>query len=167
MHDPRAALSTIGQYDRLFAHGALESEAASIRVEAVIQLDDRRTALVLLDGMRAFPDPLGMDLLLVRAELRASHERWRDALLDFTQVLDSQGPSMANRASERALYGRAVCLGRLGQDARARVDLVAYQRRFPTGRFASEVIRLLDEPGRQKRRNVLDGRDTKQAEENK
>ncbi len=145
MHDPRGALATLGQYDHAFPHGALESEALSARLEAVLQLRDLKTALALLDGVVTFSDPLGPDMLLTRAELRASDGRCREALADFTQTLESQGVSRAKPAIERALYGRAVCFGRLGQDVRGRADLVTYQQRFPDGRFATEVARLLND----------------------
>ncbi len=141
-HDPRAALAALDRYAQAFPHGVLETEAFRTRVEAVIRLDDLKTALALLDGKRAGTDALGTDLLLTRAELRAAVDRFREALGDFDRVLDSAAAHAAG-AEERALYGRAVCLGRLAENARARAELLAYQRRFPNGRFAAEVQRLL------------------------
>ena len=94
--------------------------------------------------MPGLSDEPRTNLLLTRAELRAAAGRFREALADFTQVVDGEGGAPA--ASERALYGRAVCLGRLAEDDRARADLLAYERRFPNGRFAAEVHRLLSEP---------------------
>jgi tetratricopeptide (TPR) repeat protein len=142
-NDPRAALATLERYSREFPHGVLESEALRTRAEAIIQLDDRKAALALLDGQLALPDALGVDLLLTRAELRAAAGRFREALADFTQVLELANHLLGEGGDERALYGRAVCLGHLSQDERARVDLLAYQQRFPTGKFAVEVQRLL------------------------
>ena len=142
--DPRAALVTLEAYARAFPHGVLETEASRTRLEAVIRLDDRKAALALLDAMPGLSDEPGTDLLLTRAELRAAAGRFREALADFTQVVEGEGGAPA--ASERALYGRAVCLGRLAEDDRARADLLAYERRFPDGRFATEVRRLLSEP---------------------
>jgi len=142
--DPRAALVTLDAYGRAFPHGVLETEAVRTRVEAVIRLDDRKAALALLDTMPGVSNEPGTDLLLTRAELRAAAGRFREALSDFTQVVEEEGGAPA--ASERALYGRAVCLGRLAEDDRARADLLAYERRFPSGRFAAEVRRLLSEP---------------------
>lgn len=145
-NDPRAALATLDRYAQAFPHGVLETEAQRTRVEAVIQLGDLKTALALLEGKAALSDPLGPDLLLTRAELRAAAGRFREALADFNTVVDSAaGPHVAG-GDERALYGRAVCLGRLAQDERARIDLHAYQKRFPNGRFAAEVQRLLTGP---------------------
>ena len=146
--DPRAALSTLDGYAQMFPHGVLETEALHTRLEAVIRLDDRKAALALLDTMPGLSDALGTDLLLTRAELRAAAGRFREALADFTQILDGEGGTRAAGASERALYGRAICLGHLAEDDRARADLLAYQRKFPDGRFASEVRRLLSGPAR-------------------
>ena len=137
--DARAALSTLDQYVQHFPHGVLESESMRARLEALVQVNDLKTALSLLDGKRTFTDPLDFDLLLTRAELRASADRCREAVGDFAQVLGAR----AERSMERALYGRAVCLGRLGLDDRSRADLLTYQRQFPRGRFLPEVKRLL------------------------
>jgi hypothetical protein len=145
-NDPRGALSTLDRYAQEFPHGVLETEALRTRVEAVIQLDDLKTALALLDGKSVLTEGLGPDLQLTRAELRAAAGRFREALADFNQVVDSAAGPLVAGGDERALYGRAVCLGRLAQDERARVDLLAYQRRFPNGRFALEVRRLLAGP---------------------
>ena len=142
--DPRAALGTLDAYARAFPHGVLETEALRTRLEAAVRLDDRNTALALLDAMPGLSDEPGADLLLTRAELRAAAGHFREALADFNKVVEGEGGALA--ASERALYGRAVCLGRLAEDDRARADLLAYERRFPSGRFATEVRRLLSEP---------------------
>ena len=141
--DPRGALATLDAYARAFPRGVLETEALRTRAEAVIRLDDRRTALALLDAMPGLADSPGTDLLLTRAELRAAGGRFREALADFTRIVDGEGGARA--ASERALYGRAVCFGRLADGDRARADLLVYQQRFPGGRFAVEVRRLLSE----------------------
>ncbi len=141
--DPRAALSTLDRYAQAFPHGVLENEAWRTRVEAAIQLQDLKTALKLLDSRPSSADPLAGDLLLMRAELRAAAGHFSEALADFNRVLESADGPLAAGGDERALYGRAVCLGRLAQDERARVDLLAYQKRFPSGRFAGEVQRLL------------------------
>jgi hypothetical protein len=141
-HDPAGALALLDEYARAFPHGILETEASNARLEAVIELDDRDTALHLLDGRSAFPGRLGAQQLLTRAELRASARRYADALGDFDRLLARPGASEPADL-ERALYGRAVCLGHLGRDERARADLVTYQRRFPGGKYAAEVARLL------------------------
>lgn len=149
--DPRAALVTLDRYVQMFPHGVLASESARTRLEAVLQLNDLGRALSLLDGKTAFAGPLDADLLLTRAELRAGAGRCSDAVADFTRALEDQKRRRTDGGSERALYGRAVCLGRLRQDDRARADLVNYLGHFPAGRFAFEARRLLegrDVPGR-------------------
>jgi hypothetical protein len=142
-NDARAALATLDRHAREFPHGVLETEALRTRVEAVIQLGDLKAALRILDGKTASTEALGADLTLTRAELRAAAGRFREALSDFTEVVDGAAGPLVAGGDERALYGRAVCLGRLAQDDRARADLLAYQKRFPEGRFALEVKRLL------------------------
>jgi hypothetical protein len=117
----------------------LENEALRTRVEATMALPDPRAALALLDGKDSFRGALGADLLIARAELRSNAGRCTDALGDFTQVLAG---TPARDVEERALFGDAVCLLRLGQDQRAQRDLAAYRQKFPRGRFSSEVDRL-------------------------
>jgi hypothetical protein len=142
-HDARGALTLLDQYASGYPHGVLASEALSARLEAVIALDDRKAALRLLDDRSAFPGRLGTEQLLTRAELRASAGRYADALVDFDQLLGPSAAAAMPGTLDRALYGRAVCLGHLGREDRARADLQAYQRRYPSGRYASEVGRLL------------------------
>jgi len=141
-HDARAALALLDQYDRTYTRGILSAEARSARLEATLQLGDRPGALALLDQRATFGGRLGAEQLLTRAELRASVGRYADALADFDRVLAASGaPQPA--ALERALYGRAVTLGHLGRDQQARLDLETYRQRFPAGKFAAEVMRLL------------------------
>jgi hypothetical protein len=141
-HDPAGAVALLDQYARAFPRGVLAPEAASARLEAALAMNDRRTALGLLDARATFPGRLGADQLLTRAELRASTGRYADALGDFDGVLAPKAAAPAADA-ERALYGRAVCFGHLGRDERARADLTTYRERFPAGPHAAEVARLL------------------------
>jgi Tetratricopeptide repeat len=142
-HDARGALKLLDQYASTFPGGVLVSEALSARLEAVLQLDDRAAALRLLDDRSAFAGRLGAEQLLTRAELRASAGRYADALVDFDRLLGPLQNAAAPGTLDRALYGRAVCLGHLGRDDRARADLEAYRNRYPSGRYAAEVSRLL------------------------
>lgn len=141
-HDPRGALALLDQYAQTYPHGVLASESRSARIEAFLKLDDRGGALTLLDERTTFAGRLGAEQLLTRAELRASVGRYADALGDFDRLLTPSGPQAAS-SIERALYGRAVTLGHLGRDQRARADLQDYQHRFPAGKNAAEVARLL------------------------
>jgi hypothetical protein len=140
--NPGAALAMLDQHDRQFPRGLLRAEALRARAEALIASNDLEGALALLDSQGPLADLPGADLLLARAELRASKGRYQEAVADFGALLERADHPLPD-GDERALYGRAVCLGHLGQDARARADLRDYQRRFPRGRFAGEVDRLL------------------------
>lgn len=145
-HDPRGALVLLDEYARAYPRGVLASESRSARLEALLKLDDRQGALALLDERPTFAGRLGAEQLLTRAELRASVGRYADALGDFDRLLAQSSTFAAAPspgAGERALYGRAVTLGHLGRDDRARADLEAYLRRFPGGKHAAEVARLL------------------------
>jgi hypothetical protein len=142
-HNAPAALGLLDEYTGRFPHGVLEPEALRARLEAVIQMDDRETALKLLDARHGFSGRLGSELLLTRAELRANAGRHADALADFQRLVVLGGSATDDETSERSLYGHAVCLGHLGRDAEARADLVVYQQRFPGGKHAVEVTRLL------------------------
>ncbi|HSS39512.1 MAG TPA: tetratricopeptide repeat protein, partial [Polyangia bacterium] len=142
-HDARGALKLLDQYASAYPRGVLASEALTARLEAVIQLDDRAAALRLLDDRSAFAGRLGAEQLLTRAELRASAGRYADALVDFDRLLGPAAGAATPATADRALYGRAVCLGHLGRDDRARADLEAYRKRYPAGRYAAEVSRLL------------------------
>jgi TolA-binding protein len=78
---------------------------------------------------------------VVRGELRARAQRWREAAADFDQALAHASGTSAWQ--ERALWGRAVARTQAGDQAGARADLQLYLGRYPTGRFASEATRLL------------------------
>ena len=138
--DPRAALATLDRYARLFPRGVLEDEALRTRVEATMALPDARAALVLLDGRTSFRGTLGADLLIARAELRANAGRCADARGDFAQVLAG---APARDVEERASSAkRSACSAWGWVGARAEEDIAAYRRRFPHGRFSSEIERL-------------------------
>jgi hypothetical protein len=143
--DPRGALALLDRYADAFPRGVLEPASMRARLEALLQLNDRAAALALLDGRRSFSGRLGAEDQLIRAELRASAGRHADARADFDALL---GPAFASAhlsadILERSLYGRAVCLGHLNQDERARADLRLYLQRFPSGKHAREAARLL------------------------
>ena len=165
-NDPRAALSTLDRYAREFPHGVLETEALRTRVEAVIRLDDRKTALALLEGKPALSDGLGADLLLTRAELRAAAGRFREALDDFTAGRRRRGRSPGGRRGRtcplrsRRVSGSPVA-GRARPRGSARLPATiskrAVRRRGPAS--AGWPRR------RRSARNLFEARDTKRAKE--
>ena len=143
-HDPRAALTTLDRLDQTYPGGVLAPEALATRIEAALAMNDLATATKLVDAAAPPAGRAGAALLVVRAELRARAGRCDEATRDFVRVLDTTSAG-AGDLHERALYGRGVCLGHLGQAAAARRDLTAYLREHPNGRFSGEARRLLDQ----------------------
>jgi TolA-binding protein len=148
-HDPRAAIATLDRLAQTYPGGVLAPEALATRIEAALAMNDLATATKLVETAAPPPGRAGAALLVVRAELRARAGRCDAATRDFALVLDGTSASAgAGDLHERALYGRGVCLGHLGQAAGARRDLAAYLREHPNGRFSAEARRLLAEtPG--------------------
>ena len=140
-HDPVAALDILARHAALFPHSPLASERSVLEVEALLALGRRDEALARLDGMSLDNTPRSAERHVVRGELRARAQRWREAAADFDQVLEhGKGTSVWQ---ERALWGRAVARTRTGDEGAARADLHTYLQLYPTGRFASEAARLL------------------------
>ena len=132
-----AALAEIEAYLERFPRGVLVAEARLLRVDALLALGRRGDALVALDGLDLQGQPRGLELRLLRAELRARGSCAR-ALADFSAVL-SDGQGVAGQLAERALHGRAVCHLRLGDTIAARRDFKLYLQQFPRGRHAAEA----------------------------
>jgi hypothetical protein len=128
----------LGTYDATFPHGVLSLEARVLRIDALLALGKRSEALALLDTMPLDRVGRGVELRLVRAELRASGD-CGSALPDFDRVL--AGGSAAS-VEERALRGRSLCRASLGDTAGARGDAERYLAKYPTGRFVSELRTL-------------------------
>jgi hypothetical protein len=135
-HDPRAALAALDEHTLRFPNSALTLEADVTRVDALLALDRRPAALAVLERMRVPATARGMELTLLRAELRAGAKRCAEATADFTRLLEA---NPAGAVAERALYGRAACQLASGNQTLARADLRAYLARFPNGRFATAV----------------------------
>ena len=143
-HDPRAAVATLDRLAQTFPDGVLAPEALATRIEAALAMNDLATATKLVETAAPPPGRAGAALLVVRAELRARAGRCDAATRDFARVLDAASAGAGGGdLHERALYGRGVCLGHLGQAAGARRDLAAYLREHPNGRFSDEARRLL------------------------
>lgn len=136
-HDARRALSVLDDYDRRFAQGTLVLEATSARTQALLQLGDHTHALVLLDrlplGHKGYP----VELRIVRGELRSLAGRCSEALLDFDAVL-ARGAAPDEVA--RALFGRASCRARTGDNAGAEADRRRYLKEFPQGPAAGQLL---------------------------
>ena len=141
--DARGALSILDEHDVRFAGAALAPEATLARIEALIKVHRNADALSRLDGITPSPMGIGRDLLIARAELRATAGRCAMAAVDFEALL--RGTPAFDAITERALWGRASCRARSADATGARVDLQAYLSRFPSGRFARDARAALGE----------------------
>jgi hypothetical protein len=139
--DPRAALTALDRRDREFPRGLLDREAALARVEALMALGQSGNALAILDRLRLSDRETDRRVSVLRAELRARGRRCADAIADFDAALGGAGD---DDVAARALYGRALCRGRVGDAAGARHDLVDYLSRFPAGADRDAAVRALD-----------------------
>jgi hypothetical protein len=146
-HDPRTALALLAEHGRQFPAGAFASEAAMLRVEALLDVGRQTEALAILDQLPFETSPNRDEQIVVRGELRAATGRWRDAREDFDKLLGGHalpsGSAKARNIRERALWGRAAARSRLGDQVGARADLALYLRLFPNGRFAGPAGALL------------------------
>jgi tetratricopeptide (TPR) repeat protein len=136
--DAEQALAILDQHRAEFGtSGVLTSEANVTRIEALLQLGRHIQALALLDAQSLSATGVGREMLVARAELRADKGRRASALHDFDLLLRAD-PS-DDLVSERALYGRAVCLGKMGNWEEARKDFERYLASFPDGKFADKA----------------------------
>jgi len=139
--DPAGALAILARHEAQFPQSPLASERSVLEVEALLALGRNDEALLRLDRMSLDYTPRSAERYVVRGELRARAQRWREAGADFDQALaHGRGTSLWQ---ERALWGRAVTRTRAGDQTGARADLQLYLQIYPTGRFASEAARLL------------------------
>ncbi len=141
--DGGAALRSLDSYQQRFPKGLLTEEAQAARIDALLMLDHRSEALALLEQTQFQRLGRGGELRVVRAELRSSAGRCREALADFAAVLTSTAAPAPPPVAERALYGQASCYTQLADASRARAALEQYLTRFPTGRFAEAARRSL------------------------
>lgn len=132
-NDPHAAVATLEQYEARFHDGALSREATVTRIDALLALGRRGEVLKVLEGVELGTLPRRIELQVLRGELLSEAGRCASGLGDFDQVL------LVPRAAaieERALFGRAVCRGAVGDQSGHTSDLKSYLDRFPDGRFA-------------------------------
>jgi hypothetical protein len=146
-HDARSALALLAQHAERFPKGALHAEEDMLRIEALLALGKRDEALGILDRVSIASLPNRDEQLVVRGELRAAKQRWREAKQDFDEALEAHvlpaTSAKARAIQERALWGRASARSRLGDQPGARADLDLYLRHFPGGRFARPAASLL------------------------
>ena len=117
--------------------GVLVPEANATRIEALLQLGRHSQALALLDAQTPNTNGVGREMLVARAELRADRGRRAAALHDFDLLLRADAPD--DSVTERALYGRAACRGKMGNWEGARKDFERYLATFPDGKFTDKA----------------------------
>lgn len=137
--DASAALRSLDDYDRRFPKGVLRSESRVARVEALLTLDRRKEALRLLETAEG-GSALTRDVRVTRGELLVESDRCAGALRDFDSVLAARD---SDAAGGRALYGRAGCRIRSGDNQGARRDLVRYLAVHADGPSAAAARRAL------------------------
>ena len=139
--DAVAALAALDERDRQYGAGALGTEAALARAEALLLLGRTDEALPILVALRDPRTGLTPDVRVARAELLARARRCAEAVADFDALL---APSAPRATRERALYGRASCRLQLEHADGAQVDLGQYLKEYPQGRFAPAVREALE-----------------------
>jgi hypothetical protein len=154
-HQPGKALAVLDEYMARYPRGALRPEATRLRTEALLALGYKQAALSELDRQPIDATEGSEENLLARGELRATQNRWREALSDFDRVVRGrlagephgrvQGSARQQERLERALWDRASARSHLGDQAGARADLGECLRRFPRGHFAERAANLLGE----------------------
>lgn len=135
--DAAGALAALDLYRQRFPRGTLQREADVARVDALLTLGQDGNALAVLRTLSLQPRGHDQELRVIRGELTAATSCPR-ALVDFDTVLAESAPPAL---MERALYGRAACRAKQGDDAGAARDLREYLRRFPSGQFAADARR--------------------------
>lgn len=128
----KTTLALLDAYEQQYPHGTFALEAQTVRIDALVRSGNWQGALAMLDRMAVEQLAQGVELQVLRGELRVRALRARDALADF----DGAIPQAAGLVAERARYGRAVALAAAGNDGAARAALADYLVRFPSGRFA-------------------------------
>ena len=130
--DAAAALAALDERERQFGAGALATEAALARAEALLLLGRTDEALPILVGLHDPRTGLTPDVRVARAELLARASRCVEA---DRRLRCPAGAGAARATRERALYGRASCRLQLGQaDGRA-LDLDQLPHGLPARAF--------------------------------
>ena len=133
---PVRALALLDEYAERFPAGALSAEATLARVDSLRRLGRDQPLRQLLEDRPITQLPRARELQVLRGELRLRAGQPREATSDFDAVLAG---SARDDLAARALYGRASCRARLGDDEGARADLRLYLARFPGGERAAAL----------------------------
>jgi hypothetical protein len=137
-----AALAALDDYDRRFPAGLLRAEARLARVDALLRLSRRSEALALLDDWDERGLSLTRSARTTRGELRAAAGRCVEADADFSAVLAAAGAT-GDALAGSALYGRASCALRAGDEAAASAALTRYLAEHADGPHAIQVREAL------------------------
>jgi hypothetical protein len=140
-NDPSAALSALQEHARTYPRSSLGGERGALEVEALLALHRDRDALARLDVMALDELPRSGERFVVRGELRAAARRWLEASADFDRALAAVSGSPTWH--ERALWGRGAARLRCGEREAGMVDMERYLDKYPHGRFAAAVAKLL------------------------
>jgi hypothetical protein len=138
--DPTTCLGLLDEYAERFPRGVFRVEAELIRLDALLRAGRSADALRLLDRWQQgeFAElARPRELSVLRRELLAGEGRCAEALAGD---VDTGGDSALD---ERWLYLRGVCHGRSGAVSTARQEFQEYLRKYPQGRFVSEVRRAM------------------------
>jgi hypothetical protein len=138
--DPAAALVHLDEHARRHPAGLLRTEAALLRVDALLALGNRADTLALLESLHVERLPGAEERLVQRGELRVAGDPLR-AIGDLDRALAQRLPVPLEL---RALEARARAHLATGDSAAAAADAARYLRRAPAGRFATEARRLVD-----------------------
>jgi hypothetical protein len=138
--DPTTCLGLLDEYEERFPRGVFREEAELLRLDALLRAGRSADALQLLDRWQRgeFADlARPRELSVLRRELLAGAGRCAEALVGDA---DTGGDSALD---ERWLYLRGVCHGRTGAVSTARQEFQEYLQKYPQGRFAAEVRKVM------------------------
>lgn len=133
--DPRAALLQLDEHQRRFPASVLAEESLRLRVEALLSSHQFSKAESLLHAMPLSHVGRDVELKVIRAEM-AAQRNCREAVPLFKDAVSMQSPP---QLQERALWGHAACLSRIGDEQGAERSLQEYLARFPNGRHAAQA----------------------------
>ena len=140
--NPRAALANLDRAGPTLSKGAFAPELTVLRIEALLALGRKDSALSALDRLSMSKVPRTNEWLVVRAELRGEAGRWRAAEQDFDHALASGVEALGQDLGQRAIWGRSVALARQGDSKGARHAAEEYLRLFPHGRFLRDAQKI-------------------------